>query len=430
MSVHGVLAGPSLQPGTSVSKGWVFTMTHTTLDQTSRLQPIENRFLPRKGALGWWLNLTAPPRPADNAPIQEKERVRKAELTSYSILAIFVLVVGLVSNSLADPASAESVGGMGFFLVIAAVLNRTGHTRTAAYLLPSLFMALDVAAIVHSTSANTTPAGQLTLLLLPAYDLLAIPIFLSSLTANQKAPWVFGVIAGLFIVLDYNIQPHASVLMYGHSVNELAFWTPTAGGDWAMINRHLFIALFAAFFGWLGARSVENAITHADRSDEIIALTKQIAQEQHDTAETIDAFLEEILDAFRAQANGENRQLSLRPPKGKFDFNRRIHLVNGRLRWFARRQQDQDFWMQGPVGQAALNLAVRLEKVRKGEVSLDVGLAPQTTGARAEVIDKIEHEIHLLLNKMAQSSRAGTETRRGPAHIQPFRRSSTGPFGS
>src|SRR5689334_17793798 len=140
--------------------------------QTSPLQPIENRFLSRTGLLGWWLNLTAPPRLADDASIKQKERVRKAELTSFSILAIFILVVGLVTNGKADLATGESVALMAFFLLIAAILNRRGHTTAAAYLIPSVFMLLDISAIVQSTSATSVPTGELSIAMLPAYDLL------------------------------------------------------------------------------------------------------------------------------------------------------------------------------------------------------------------------------------------------------------------
>ncbi|HEY7414413.1 MAG TPA: hypothetical protein VH593_04415, partial [Ktedonobacteraceae bacterium] len=55
----------------------------------------------RAGLVGWWLNLTAPRWPDHAIPVKERERLRKAELTSLSILAIFAFLIALVSNSLA-----------------------------------------------------------------------------------------------------------------------------------------------------------------------------------------------------------------------------------------------------------------------------------------------------------------------------------------
>ena len=74
--------------------------------QLPALRPVENRLWERKGIWGWWLDLTAPARPPSGAPIGLIEQVRKAELTSYSILAIFVCLIALISNSLADPGTA------------------------------------------------------------------------------------------------------------------------------------------------------------------------------------------------------------------------------------------------------------------------------------------------------------------------------------
>ncbi len=62
----------------------------TNMDQTAAI---------RSGLLGWWLSLTAPPRPLGLVPVAERERIRKAELTSVSMLAVFVFLVTLVSDS-------------------------------------------------------------------------------------------------------------------------------------------------------------------------------------------------------------------------------------------------------------------------------------------------------------------------------------------
>lgn len=86
----------------------------------------------RTGIVGWWLNLTAPPVPGRVLPLRERERLRKAELTSFSILAVFLFLLALVSNSLAHPSTAQAVIVMAVGLVVAAFLNRAGWTRTAA----------------------------------------------------------------------------------------------------------------------------------------------------------------------------------------------------------------------------------------------------------------------------------------------------------
>src|SRR5262249_27467697 len=145
--------------------------------------PLEDeRVLRRTGLIGWWLDLTAPSRPAGALGVAERERLRRAELTSLSILAVAGFLIALVSNSLADPSTGQAVGTMAIGLLIAAILNRTGQTQAwrttaAALIVPGLMMLLIIGAIIQAK-------GGLRLIWLPAYDLLALPIFISSLTTG------------------------------------------------------------------------------------------------------------------------------------------------------------------------------------------------------------------------------------------------------
>ncbi|MGH2514161.1 MAG: hypothetical protein ACRDHP_00750, partial [Ktedonobacterales bacterium] len=221
----------------------------------------------RSGISGWWLNLTAPPPPNRLLDIGERERLRKAELTSLSILAVFLFLLTLVSNSIAHPATAEAVIIMMVGLVVAAVFNRTGRTRVAAYLVPGLLMLLIALAIVGTKTLDPYLAV--------AYDLFVIPIILTSLTADRRAPWYFAAISIAFIVADFYLQPHALLHGNGASSFDGIAYEISQVGAWGSINRHVALSLFAAFFGWLGARSVDRAIARADRAEEIAELERQ-----------------------------------------------------------------------------------------------------------------------------------------------------------
>lgn len=261
----------------------------------------------RPGIAGWWLDLTAPPLPRalGSISIEERERLRKAELTSVSILAIMAFLLALVSNSLADPSTGQAVATMAVVLVVAAVLNRASRatswrTHVAAYMVPAIMMLLVMAAILQA-------GGGLRLIWLPAYDLLALPIFISSLTANRRAPWIFGFIAIAFIALDFNLQGHALITGAGAShfddiAYETQIWTP-----WGMVNRHIALCLFAAFFGWLGARSVDNAIARADRAEEVARLEHAVAEQRRQ----LETGVQQLLETHVRLANGD---MSARAP--------------------------------------------------------------------------------------------------------------------
>lgn len=235
----------------------------------------------REGLMGWWLNLTAPPWPDYPIPVAQRERLRKAELTSFSILAIFAFLIALVSNSLADPTTAQAVGLMAIFLMVAAILNRTGRTRTAAYLVPGVLMLLLAAVVIQEKG--------LALIGLPIYDLFVIPVVLVSLTGNRNAPWVFALVAIAFVVGSYQLeQPQVITLTNGGTFNGILY-EQQIFGVWGMINRHVSLLFFAAFFGWLGARSVDHAIARADRAEEIARLEHAIAEQTRQLEEGVRA---------------------------------------------------------------------------------------------------------------------------------------------
>ena len=265
-------------------------MTNTRQSRTVTTPGIVRRW----GLVGWWLNLTAPAWPRRTLPIGERERLRKAELTSFSILAVFLLLVSLVSNSLAHPATAQAVLVMGAGLVVAGVLNRRGNTRTAAYLVPTLLMLVIAAAIVRS-------AGGLQLALLPAYDLFALPVFLISLIGDRRATWVFAGAALVFILVDFSVQPHAHITAPGAQGFDDVRYAIGQVTWWGEVNRHVALVLFAALFGWLGARSVDLAIRRADRAEEVAALEHAVADQKRQ----LDIGVQQVLETHIRVANGD-----------------------------------------------------------------------------------------------------------------------------
>jgi hypothetical protein len=248
----------------------------------------------RQGMMGWWLNLTAPPWPNYAIPIDQRERLRKAELTSFSILAIFAFCIALVSNSLADVATAQAVGVLAIGLLIAAVLNRTGHTRIAAYMVPSLFMLVAVGAVLQG-QGGLRPIG------FPIYDLFVIPIVLVSLTGNRNAPWIFAFIAIAFVIGSFLLEPHALIPVgNGIRFDEIGYEL-NIFGIWGVLNRHVALLFFAALFGWMGARSVDNAIARADQAEELARLEHAFAEQTRQLEQGI----REIQQIHVRVANGD-----------------------------------------------------------------------------------------------------------------------------
>lgn len=325
----------------------------------------------RSGIVGWWLNLTAPPRPSGILLLFERERIRKAELTSFSILAVFLFLLILVSDTLTQPSARLAIIAMAVGLCIAAALNRAGWTRTAAYFVPSLLMILIMAAILMTPSGLSFPW-------LATYDLFAIPIFLSSIILDRRAPWFLATAAILFIVLDYSYQRHSIINIPGVSNFDHIAYTQATVGWWGMVNRHIALAFFAALFSWLGARSVEQAIKRADQAEEVARLEESFAQAEQERTEMLNGFIQELIDAFVAQANGTERYLQVAP---NHPLAATVHFLNQRLKRLREGSQDE-IWRTRQMQAALRLLEERMMQIAAGEQSL---LALHTANFRTNV---------------------------------------------
>jgi hypothetical protein len=350
-----------------------------------QLPPISTRRTIRRGGpLGWWLDLTAPPRPLATASVAARERVRKAELTSLSILVVFGFVLALISNSLADPGTAQSVAVVGVTLILVAALNRLGLTRTAAYFLPSILMLVIMSAILMAP-------GGLRLIVLPAYDLFVIPVILVSLIGYRHASWLFAAFAIAFIVADFLLQPRALITAPGATgFDDIAYETGIFG-TWGMINRHVLVVFFAAFIGWLGARSVDGALRRADRAEEIAALEHAIADQKRQ----LDIGIQQILQTHVRAANG--------------DFTARAPTNQENVLWQIASSLNNLLARLQRAGQAEHQLNRTEDELRRLAAALDDAqsgrppLWPAPTGTAAD----------LILDRLARAARrAGPSTPR------------------
>lgn len=312
------------------------------------------QYVQRKGIVGWWLDLTAPPRPNRTLASAESERLRKAELTSLSIIPIFLLLIALVSNSLESLATAKAVIAMAIVLIITAVLNRFGLVRLAAYLMPAFLFILLAFSVIS--------APGLRLIGFPIYDLFVLPILVVSLTGDRSAPWYFAVLAIVFIIADYQLQPHDLITVSGGLKFDEIAYEQKIYGVWGMINRHIALCFFAAFFGWLGALSVDNAIKRADRAEELARLESLVAEQKR----ALDYGVDQLTQAFIRSANG--------------DFGARVNIPQQNPLWGLGAQMNTFVQRLGAANQAnfelerarqeAYRLATALDDWRAGRIPL------------------------------------------------------------
>lgn len=365
----------------------------TPLAAITSEKPLDNRLWRRRGVVGWWLNLTAPPSPPQGAPVSMQERVRKAELTSVSILLVFLLLLALVSNSLVNIATAEAVGILGSGLIVAGFLNRNGWTRTAAYLVPSMFMLALIGALVGE--------GNIRAIVFPLYDLFALAIIISGFIADRRAPWILLVISLAITFVSYFYAPH-QLISVGGAINfdEIGYELKIFGW-WGLINRDVALLFFAAFFSWLGARSVEKALARADRADEIAALQKAARQRAKQLADAISAFVDEIVAVFAAFRNG--KQAYLRARHHHDPFSPHVHFLNKYLEDNVQLHAEQQRLKQGELARATQSLVTLIEQIRQGWVPVRA-LGPDQLPAEAQPLRALAASYYALMGEVTRQA--------------------------
>lgn len=373
------------------------------------ISPVAASFNKRSGIGAFWLNLTAPPRPEGFLSLPERERIRKAELTSYSILAVFLFLLTLVSDTITQPSARFAIIAMAIGLCVAAVFNRAGWTRLAAYLVPLLLMALIMAAVVLAP-------GGLSWAWLPTYDLFAIPVFLSSIILDRRAPWFLAPIGIAFILLDYALQSRSFINIPGVvNFDHLAYSQQTLGW-WGMVNRHVALVFFAALFSWLGAGSVEAAITRADRAEEIAKLKEAVAQSEAERTEELNNFVQELLDAFVAQANGTERYVQV---PADHPMASTVQFLNQRLKRL-HEISHVDTWRARQVLTAMHVLEERLIQVARGALP-PTALHASTFRTNVPPVDQLAALAYAALERYLPAGRRGSENLPGtPQKENPF----------
>jgi hypothetical protein len=344
----------------------------------------------RKGILGWWLNMTAPPRPADMSPLPIREFIRKAELTSVIILAVFAYLVAIISNSLSDPSTAQAVIIMVVVLVIAIWLNRKGRTYIAAYTLIIAMISLIAFAVIGAQ-------GGLRLIWFTTYDLFAIPIFASALILHKRMSLLFALIVAAFIIGDYSLHPHALITGMGaNQFDEIAYELAQPYFNWwAMINRNVSIVIFSGILGWLAAFSFEKALAWAEQARNEATIAHALVDYKERSTQELSLFLNEVVEAFVAQANGQTKYLQPRPINDS--FHQATLLLNERLRRFERLRRQQNIWSSDQVVQAIQQLTMLLGQIAAGRISAQA-LAPQHFHSQVEFIDELAAQIYTLLH--------------------------------
>jgi hypothetical protein len=342
----------------------------------------------RRGILGWWMNLTAPPRPEieDLSNLRTRERVRKSETISLTAIGVFIFLLALVSNSLSDPSTAVAVITMGIAMIGALVFNRFGRINTAAYIIVIFMMIVIMISLIGAK-------GGLRLIWFVTFDLFTIPVMLCPLIINRWSAIMFTIIAVGFVLLYYTYEPHALINGLGaHNFDELLYEVQQPYFSWyALINRNVLLIGFAGFFSFVGASAYEWALTVGEQARNEASIATLVAQYKQQSEQVLSAFIQEVTAAFAALDNGQLVLL-----KDREDLlHEAVLFLNHLLRKLAQRQQER-VNLRGMTLEIQRLLEVVYE-VRKGSLSV-TSLNPKSFRSSYQEINlAAQHFYELLL---------------------------------
>lgn len=293
----------------------------------------------RTGPLGWWLSLTAPPRPLDMSSLATREIMRRAECTSLSLLGFGGGLLFLLSTRLSDPSTWLTALLTVSTLCICALANRRNNVRFA-----SVFFVCCMVLLI--TCSMVTARGGWHLIWLTLSDLFCIPIFLSAFLVHRNAAPLVALICLTFVLLDSSLAAHVLLNGDGAHTGGAALY----GGThpfflwWSLITTHtVAMIVIASVLGWLTAYSFDRALQWAEQAPDVSQIAKALAIYQEATTEEFASFLNELIAALGEQTKGRGKLLAFRSAGDP--LSHAVLLLNEHLRSIERLHQQQADWI-------------------------------------------------------------------------------------
>jgi hypothetical protein len=297
----------------------------------------------RRGLLGWWLRLTAPPGAQQYeraASHQERERLRRSQLTSFTAPFVFIAPLLLLQQASVDTGTLIGILVLMSVSLLALLFNRAGKQTAAA-----LFLILAMDGVIEG--ALLTAPGGLGSGWLLSFDLFIIPLIAVGVLLQRRFLWIFLLLHVGCILGDFYGLPHTQ---------DLTLLIKQWHGPAIAFARPVLIQIGGCLFSFIEVRSTDEAIRRADRAQLVVALQRSIAREKEDLERSV----LEIQNILTRAANGDFAVRSSLPQEHALW---RINVALNTL--FTRLQRSKQTERQ--VEQEIQRLADALQAARRGQ---------------------------------------------------------------
>jgi hypothetical protein len=273
-------------------------------------------------ALSWWQSLTAPREVAADAPLADRERVRRGRLASILILGLLVIVLLTIPIGLTDPATRYGLLACFAACMLAIFLNRGGHVSASGSVLVIVLSGALLGAVVGA------PHGQLDLIYVPLFDLLVLSELVAVTVLPPASVFIVALLNSGLITLDMLVQPATPA--FRKVLDSPDFYT--------VVARPIVLQLIVAVVSYLWVRSASQALRRADRAEELAILERAVAEDRL----KLESSARLLVDAHTRVANG--------------DYNTRAQVPQGTILW--------------QVGQSLNNLISRVQRAGQADFEL------------------------------------------------------------
>lgn len=232
----------------------------------------------------WWLRLTSSGWNKPQQSLRQRETLRRSQLTAWIILGLLITDLLLIPLGLQDPTTLTAVVVAGLGILGSAILNRLGYTNAAGVLLILLIIGAGMGGV-------TGHVGGLSVVDLPAYDLLVIAIVVAASVLPPISAFVVAAVNIIAIILNFNLQTPAHDLQ--RQIASL--------GVVGLLARPVALQIIIAAVAYLWVRGINEQIRRADRAEEIVELERVVAEQKR----ALDLGIEQLTQAFVRAANGD-----------------------------------------------------------------------------------------------------------------------------
>src|SRR5581483_5928049 len=264
--------------------------SHDTEDSSGTMLAEKRSFL--SSILEWWYRLATPSLPPGTMGHVQRERMRRARIVSIMTVIFILFLLVLLVRAISD----KSLMSMAVLLVetgiciMALSLNQRGFINLASIVVVALVYIEQIITVFGAP-------GGLIARSLPILDFSILPdiLALAFFSANS-----------LFLIVCLNVALAWGLLLYGPRDTTLLQILHMAPDQTFFYIVILQLLIAAVLYVW--GRSVEIALTRADRAEEIAVFEKydqERKQQELEQKRQLDAGIQQILQTHIAVANGD-----------------------------------------------------------------------------------------------------------------------------